>query len=398
MSDSNVHHDHELTVKSPQDWAITAPEPISPSNTPPEGEIVPQPRPRALLIAGIDPAEPGGDQTVTATIKDGRVYVDDVPPPTDLDPSQPGVFHSEADAWRSPGRTRAEPLRINEVVEDMYLDTQAQKEAELQGSKLSLGTLPPAYVPRHRWAFGMITCSERIDSGLTLQTLRSVHAGGFDLKKLTLFVDKSEKGKIRAFNGSDNLESILFRSKIGAWGNWYLGLQELMIRHHDCAYYAMFQDDFVMCKNTLKYIEACLHKIPTMSYLNLFSFLNSQWEVEHVRGVWKKGAYMVDRPQQSQQCGRGALAYVFPRDAVVGLLSSKAVVMKSISVTNPTKNIDGAVVDGLNAAGWTEYVHGPSLVWHTGVQSVVRPDKVWENNADTFPGEEYDAMKFTEKS
>lgn len=53
--------------------------------------------------------------------------------------------------------------------------------------------------------------------------------------------------------------------------------------------------------------------------------------------------------------------------------------------------IDGGVAHSLTRAGFKEYVHNPSLVFHTGKVSTrigrVQPD------ANSFRGEEFDALE-----
>jgi hypothetical protein len=85
-------------------------------------------------------------------------------------------------------------------------------------------------------------------------------------------------------------------------------------------------------------------------------------------------------------------ALVFSRDALVTLLSSRSLVEKCLASEERTrlKRIDGGIVNAMNLAGWSEYVHDPSLVQHTGVLSTVGNQPHPE--AESFPGETFDAL------
>jgi hypothetical protein len=53
---------------------------------------------------------------------------------------------------------------------------------------------------------------------------------------------------------------------------------------------------------------------------------------------------------------------------------------------------DGAIVEAMNAAGWREYIHCPSLLLHLGT----RQSSMGSRNAApaaTFRGEDFDALE-----
>jgi hypothetical protein len=95
------------------------------------------------------------------------------------------------------------------------------------------------------------------------------------------------------------------------------------------------------------------------------------------------------------QTGRGAVALVFDRGAVMTLLSSPHLVERFGDVHRGHKAIDGGIVTALNHQGVFEYVHNPSLVQHTGETSTMgnRTGKL----ALSFPGEDRDALALLRK-
>ena len=72
------------------------------------------------------------------------------------------------------------------------------------------------------------------------------------------------------------------------------------------------------------------------------------------------------RAAQGHQLGRGAVALVFSQEAVIKLLSSRYMQTRIMDAVKGHRSIDGAVVSAMHLEGWTEYVHNPSLVQHTG--------------------------------
>jgi hypothetical protein len=57
------------------------------------------------------------------------------------------------------------------------------------------------------------------------------------------------------------------------------------------------------------------------------------------------------------------------------------------------KHIDGAVVEAMNLAGFSEFIHNPSLVQHNGPTSSITGMK-WGalSIARSFPGESFDCL------
>jgi hypothetical protein len=224
------------------------------------------------------------------------------------------------------------------------------------------------------WAYGVTTVPERRRT-LLPHTLRSLAAAGFDSPRL--FVDGEDDP--RSWKDEFKLEVVARYPNIRTYGNWILSLAELYIREPRRTYYAMFQDDFVTYKNLRGYLDAIDY--PQQGYLNLYTFPKNQVRVpsENFTGFYP-----------SNQKGLGAVALVFSEEAVITLLASQHMVMRPRDAFRGHKAVDGGIVTALQQAGYKEYVHNPSLVQHTGLQSSMRNHR--HPLATSFRGEEYDAL------
>jgi len=194
----------------------------------------------------------------------------------------------------------------------------------------------------------------------------------------TLFVD-GPSGDYSEFD----LPIVKRHSKIMAWGNWLLALQELWIRNPFADRYAIFQDDMVCYKNLRPYLEHC--KLEDNQYWNLLTFP----ENESRNPTRKTGWYM------SNQRGRGAVGLVFPNAAVPRFLSSSVFVMKSANKRCPARNIDGTTVDTAVKLGIKEMVHMPTLIWHTGDCSAIGNPQ--HRKPSSFKGEDFNALELLPK-
>lgn len=233
-----------------------------------------------------------------------------------------------------------------------------------------------------KWTYGVTTVPTRRDD-LLPRTLLSLKTAGFD--KPRLFVDGTDDP--RSWEREFNLEVTARFPHIRTFGNWILSLAELYIREPTSDRYAIFQDDFVTYKN----LRAYLHSLPfpERAYWNLYTFPSNQKlcpdEGRHVG--WYK----------SNQLGRGAVGLVFSREGVKTLFENRAhIIDRPEHVGRGWKAVDGGVVEAMRKAGWTELVHNPSLVQHTGDISAMgnRPHK----KASSFRGEEFDARELIGKT
>jgi hypothetical protein len=171
-----------------------------------------------------------------------------------------------------------------------------------------------------------------------------------------------------------------------AFGNWVLALAELFIRHPDSTHFAVFQDDFLTYRNLRQYLERALY--PQKCYLNLYTFPSN--EGSRLREVRKPapdddyiGFY------RSNGAGRGAVGLVFRRQAVLALLTHTNITERPLAVKG-WKNLDGGVVTAMTKMEWEEYVHFPTLTYHTGQKSTIRNKP--HHQGVCFLGEEYDAL------
>lgn len=241
-----------------------------------------------------------------------------------------------------------------------------------------------------KWAYGVTTVPSRFDD-LLPRTLASLNLAGFDAPRL--FID-GDGGKLRSHGWT--YEMTYRMPRIRTYGNWILGLAELLIRNPAADRYAMFQDDFVTYKNLRQYLEKSPY--PTRGYLNLYTFPSNQDvapldSAGRVRVGWYEARELqcgavVDG--KKQQTGRGAVALVFNRDAVLTLLQHQHMVERPLDSTYGHRKIDGGIVTAMNKAGWREYVHNPSLTQHIGDVSSMgnKPHK----RATSFRGPEFDAL------
>lgn len=222
------------------------------------------------------------------------------------------------------------------------------------------------------WAYGITTVPSRINEYFP-RTLESLRRAGFNSPRL--FVDGA---KSSAEYERFGLDDVTVRwPGVRTVGNWQLSMLELYIRNPSANLYAIFQDDFVTYRNLREYLERA--PMPSQGYLNLYTFPSNQ-QLATGQGWYK-----------SNQQGKGAVALVFTRLGVQTLFQQRSFIEKVCDPGRGHKSIDGAIVTAMSAAGWTEYVHNPSLVQHIGDASSMRnPPHL---KATSFRGEEFDALE-----
>lgn len=224
-----------------------------------------------------------------------------------------------------------------------------------------------------QWSYGITTVPGR-RCNLFAETLDSLRLAGFDEPRL--FVDGCDEVELYSeFNLPVTLRS---SPALRTAGNWTLSLYELYIRNPNADRYAIFQDDFVTYRNLRSYLSCC--EYPETGYWNLYTFPQNQRLAPSRTHV---GWY------PSNQWGRGAVALVFSRQAVVTLLSSLHLTERPQDSRRGWKAIDGGIVESMKKAGWTEFVHNPSLVQHTGRVSSMGNSP--HAKAVSFKGVEFDA-------
>lgn len=222
------------------------------------------------------------------------------------------------------------------------------------------------------WSYGVTTVPMRRGNILD-QTLVSLRNAGFDFPHL--FVDGDDDS--RSWKQQYQLNVTCRSPKVGTAGNWVLSLYELYYRQPDADRFAIFQDDLLICKNAKQYLERCPY--PEKGYLNCFTFPSNQ-----NLAIGRKGWYL------SNQFGRGAVALVFNRDVTMKLLSAWHMIDRVQDKQRGNKAIDGGIVDSLKPLGIKEYVHNPSLTYHTGQVSAM--DNPPHAQTASFVGESFDAL------
>lgn len=230
-----------------------------------------------------------------------------------------------------------------------------------------------------KWAYAVTTIPERRDT-LFPRTIQSLRLAGFPNPRV--FVDGGIDARPYEEQG---FEVTLRHPKVRAFGNWILALWELYLRDTRADRYAIFQDDVIFVKNLREYLDH--QPFPEKGYWNLFSFMKAN---EALIAGKPNGWY------ESDQYGRGALALVFNRDAVVQLFSAHSIAMKPQHASRGDRRVDGAVVTALAPTHkqpggvFVEYIHNPSLVQHIGDQSSLGNHN--QPKALTFPGEDFNAL------
>lgn len=224
------------------------------------------------------------------------------------------------------------------------------------------------------WAYGITTVPSRRNE-LFPRTLESLKKAGFDSPRL--FIDQCSTAKaVELYSGLGFPLSV--RDGVRTAGHWVLSMYELYIRHPTAERFAIFQDDFVTVRNLCRYLE--LVPYPKKGYLNLYTFPSNQ---ELAKG--RKGWY------EANQLGRGAVALVFSREAVIKLLGHPYLAERFQDQKRGHKAIDGGIVETMKRAEFKEYVHNPSLTQHTGLESSMGNPR--HQLAPSFPGENFDALE-----
>lgn len=248
-----------------------------------------------------------------------------------------------------------------------------------------------------RWAVGVTTVPSRRDV-LLPRTLAPLKAAGFE--DVRLFIDGYDHDVVDTTHLAWDHPVTARGEVVRTWGNWWLGMHELWIRHPAADRYLMCQDDLVAVRNLRQYLDR-MPKLLGQRYLNLHTFhTNEQVIAGQRQGTWHEAGLIGGNNSQRRQTGRSALALVFDHAGMQALLSSPLLVNKPLDSNRPTTRIDGSICHAMNLAGFREMVHCPSLVRHTGEISVIKSDQQGEPTHCgypldmTFPGELFDAMEF----
>ncbi len=234
------------------------------------------------------------------------------------------------------------------------------------------------------WECGITTVPERKDD-LLPRTIDSLNRAGFvNPISPRLFVDGSADplGYKKQFN-----LPVTVRDKARTFVNWYLGMLELYMRNPHADRYVMFQDDIVLSADTREYLEHCTY--PDKGYLNLITYpQNEALKSQHYPGQSKDH---INGWYPSNQLGKGAQGLVFDHQTLVLLLSSRYMIERPQDERRGWRGIDGGIVSAMKRLGITEYVHTPSLIRHTGVDSTMGNNP--QPLDQSFQGEGWSAME-----
>jgi len=237
-----------------------------------------------------------------------------------------------------------------------------------------------------KWSYGVLTVPQRRDNLLPV-TLASLEEAGFN--NPTLFVDNCELSDIDSY--ATRHYPLVFRISPGvlAFGNWFLALWELYLKNPASQFFALFEDDILVCSNLRQYLEQS--EYPKSGYWNLYTAMENESLVEGKEG-WAL----------SNQLGRGALALVFDKTAVMKILAANHIVNRVQNTSRGCKGIDGAVSDAMKQSHYKEYVHNPSLVQHMGIETTIKRPRYISNNpsfkpSSLFRGKDFDVLELLKR-
>lgn len=231
--------------------------------------------------------------------------------------------------------------------------------------------------PQHRcgveiatWAVG-VTTSPRKEPTIDI-CLDSLARAGWERPRL--FVDEGT----RLADHQLALPVTYRQEKVGAWPNFYLALQELLLRQPDADAYLLVQDDAVFCdrENLREYLESCLWPGENVAAVSLYCpepYTRRQSGWHHIGGKWIWGA----------------LALVFPNEAARRFVVDHHVFDHRWSGRRKHAQIDVVVGDWALREGLAVYYPVPSVVQHIGQTSTIWPAgrASGERRADLFLGD-----------
>lgn len=251
------------------------------------------------------------------------------------------------------------------------------------------------------WAVGVTTVPERLTTHLP-RTLGSLYRAGFAGPRLFVDGPADAQGLPKYFHSCspwfDRVSVTVRDPLVRVAMNWTLGLWELYARQPRADFYAMFQDDVLICRDAREYVERQKLWERGRVYLNLGTLdipscpvdhpnSNRRLSREHTGPGWFK----------SNQLGWGALGLVFSNEGVRDLLSSRLIVDRPWSdAGRGWRGIDGGIAEALCRSAqlregrpYTEYMHRPSLLQHVGATSTIDKRKTTTTHEPNFPRYQY---------
>lgn len=233
-----------------------------------------------------------------------------------------------------------------------------------------------------RWTAALTTVPSRVAT-LLPETLKAVAAAGI---QPVLYVDglltPEQESAIRQAAGFD--VTINQHRNIRTFANWYTAATDLYMTNPWAEHYLFLQDDLTCPKTLLQYLKSC--RYPQNGYFNLYTFRENERVIEGKPPGWIE-AY---RSRQGHQLGLGAVGLIFPHNALITLLTQKHMLTRKRDAVRGNHSLDGAIVEAMNQAGYSEYVHNPSLLQHTGEESSMGNAK--HAKALSYRGDDFDLM------
>jgi hypothetical protein len=230
---------------------------------------------------------------------------------------------------------------------------------------------PAARDPSRAWTWAVgITTTARPEP-----TLASCHESlvraGWD-ESIRLFVD----GHADAPGDLQRCDVTVRAPAVGAWPNYYLSLQELVLRHPQADALLLVQDDalFYDREDVRAYLEATLRA----------------GELPGVVSLYSSAANAADAPgwHRADSWEWGALAFIFPRALAIRFLTDPQVLRHRFT-NRGLKYIDDVIGEWAARTGTPLWHPWPSLVQHIGTTSTLWPEvpAAGFRRADAFAGD-----------
>ena len=229
-----------------------------------------------------------------------------------------------------------------------------------------------------QWAIGMTTASRTEPT--RARTMRSLDAAGWQSQGVHVFAEPD----VLLMQGEEYSGALTRRGKTaGAFANWYLALQELVLTQPDADAYVIFQDDVICCRDLRGYLEKSLWPEAVTGLVSLYCGMLQS-------GIGSEPGFQKIDPGNMLY---GALAVAFPPGAARAILLHPGFLRHRES-RNGTHGIDLALAEWMNSSGLPGFVHTPSLVDHIGqISSIFRSVRDGpERRTDSFVGEEASAI------
>lgn len=274
------------------------------------------------------------------------------------------------------------PDTFHRRIKSSHTQTSEIKQAIIQwNGGTDIPKFDTPWVPG-RWSIALTTVPSRV-STLLPETLRAVTAAGI---QPVLYVDgiltAEQESTIRGYAGY-NMQ-INHHKNVRTFSHWYESALDLYLTNPWSEYYMFLQDDLTCPKTLLKYLRSC--RYPQNGYFNLYTFRENESVIQDKQTGWVE-AY---RTRQGYQLGLGAVGLVFPHNALITLLTQRHMLTRKRDAVRGHHSLDGAIVEAMNQAGYTEYVHNPSLLQHIGHESSM--DNARHADAKSYPGNDFDLL------